>query len=201
MVKCERCGRFFFSTNRFQTLRFSDKDFFACPCCIKEIENLKLLTKIDFRDNKIDTFEEYLEVIKFAGLYVDQPSIYDDYIYNLYFTPTRIIGIYLDKSVRSHLSLSAIDTFGLKKRLEEKDQELMKACRTIEHLFSSDERNFDIIYENISEIGIKGIWFKIFLKKPHSMKLIGDAPEFRFWEYSDAYNLKKMTSKFCKIKL
>jgi hypothetical protein len=201
MVKCERCGRFFFSTNRFQTLRFSNKDFFACPYCIKETENLKSLTKIDFKDNKIDTFEEYIEVIKFAGLYVDEPSIYDDYIYNLYFTPTRIIGIYLDKSVRSHLSSSAIDTFGLKKRLEEKNQELMKAGRTIGSLFSSDERNFVIPYEDVSEIGIKDVWFKIFLKKPHSMKLIGDAPEFRFWEHSDNYNLKKTASKFCKIKL
>ena len=43
MVRCENCGRFFFSTKRFKVLRYGDKELLVCPYCIKEREREKEL--------------------------------------------------------------------------------------------------------------------------------------------------------------
>lgn len=36
MVRCEKCGRFFLSKNKFDTINYEGKDILVCPYCIKE---------------------------------------------------------------------------------------------------------------------------------------------------------------------
>lgn len=38
MVRCENCGRFFFSTKRFKVLRYGDKELLVCPYCVRDRE-------------------------------------------------------------------------------------------------------------------------------------------------------------------
>jgi len=188
MVKCERCGRFFFSTDRFQTLKYDQKQLFVCPYCIKERKtspnDFKLEKNVETTNVKFTTSCDVLGAIKFAGLNIDEP-FHEDYVYNLYFTQNRLFGIYLDSYTLSHLDISSLKNLNLKKRLQNKDQELMQVDKHPGALLSSDARNFEIPYEAIKEIRITKLYLVIFLKKPHNLSFIGDTLEFAFWAYSD----------------
>jgi len=52
MEKCEKCGRQYFSTKRFKTIKCEGRDILACPYCQKEKEK-----KVCYRcGGKLDSF-------------------------------------------------------------------------------------------------------------------------------------------------
>jgi hypothetical protein len=57
MIKCEKCGRRYFSTKQFENIVFGNRNMFVCPYCQKEKENIN--NEIDERWNEISENKSY----------------------------------------------------------------------------------------------------------------------------------------------
>jgi len=125
MVRCERCSRFFFSTNRFKKLKYGKREFLVCPICIKEKEKDERLNNLEqskpqlkkeiyeeprnkiFKDKEVQKYENYASYSSSLGAI----SICIWFFGNSFLTPiiwlisgflTSILSFYCWRKARKH---------------------------------------------------------------------------------------------------